>query len=164
LNNEYESDTPATAPAESAPEWKPRVYAVPPAPAQVAAAREAERKLRYAPWLTEVFAKMVTTRPLSDDERRTLRLYSDILALWALCETPACRRERACRGSEPDCFGTVGDLVPACALPFLAGFVIGQLDRLPFEDMLAQLPEGTVQHWAAWHAAVARIVDRPRGS
>ncbi|MGE0750055.1 MAG: hypothetical protein AB7K64_05650 [Variibacter sp.] len=159
-----DASPPPPAPVGRAPEWEPRVYAVPPSPAQVAAAREAERKLRYEPWLTEIFAKMATTGPLSHEERHALRLYSDMLALWALCEEPACRRERTCRGSEPHCFGAVGDLVPACALPFLAGFVAGQLDGVAFDAMLAQLPEGAVQHWAIWHAAVARIVERPHRS
>ncbi|MBN8957022.1 MAG: hypothetical protein J0H17_10700 [Rhizobiales bacterium] len=52
--------------------------------------------------------------------------------------------------------------MPVCALPFLAGFVDGQRERLPFDVMLARLPEGAAQHWAAWHAAVAQIVARPR--
>ncbi len=150
------------APADSAQEWEPRVFAAPSSPAEDAAAREAERRLRCEPWLTEILDRMATAQPLSDEERRTLRLHSDILALWALCEKAACRRARTCRGREPLCFGAVGDLVPVCALPFLAGFVAGQLERLPFDAMLARLPEGAAQHWAAWHAAVARIVAPPR--
>lgn len=151
----------AQSPAPDAtPEWEPRVLTLPLSPAQAAAAREAERRLRLEPWLTEVFARMATTQPLSDRELHALRVLSDLLALWALCEAPACRREGTCRGSEPHCFGDVGDLVPVCALPFLAGFVAGQLDRLPFDAMLARLPRGTLQHWFAWHAAVAQITGR----
>jgi hypothetical protein len=138
------------------------VFAAPLSEAQHDAWREVARRERYEPWLTEIFARMATVQPLTDAERRTLRLYSDILALWALCEEPACRRERTCRGNEPHCFGAVGDLVPVCALPFLAGLVAGQMERLPFDAMLARLPEGAAQHWATWHAAVAQIVARPR--
>jgi hypothetical protein len=154
--------SPPPAPAERTQEWEPRVFAVPLSAEQQADWHEVARRERYEPWLTEIFARMATVQPLTEEERRTLRLYSDILALWALCEEPACRRERTCRGSEPHCFGAVGDLVPVCVLPFLAGLVAGQMERLPFDTMMARLPEGAAQHWAAWHAAVAQIVARPR--
>jgi hypothetical protein len=92
---------------------------------------------------------------------KSARHVSDMMALWALCEQPACRKLGRCRAVPLTCLKECIELVPDGAGAFVFALFEGKDEGLPFEEALARVPEELGEEWRNWHNAVTRITGRP---
>jgi hypothetical protein len=81
------------------------------------------------------------TSPLTPAERaaaetRVLRWLSDLIRLYGLCASPACRRAHRCHGEPRDCLPRYAPLVPEDAVAGAEAMIHGRWHRLSFEEMI----------------------------
>ena len=69
--------------------------------------------------------------------------WSRILATWRLCDKPACRRARVCRGAGRACLKEKFPQLPTAAREWFMGYVWHRLEQFTFEEAMANLEAAT---------------------
>jgi len=86
---------------------------------------------------------------------RSAHGWSKLLATWRLCDNAACRRARVCRGQGHACFKAKLPLLPEPVRDWFMGYLWHKQERIPFDDMLANLEEsGHGQALRDWQGGV----------
>ena len=92
------------------------------------------------------------------------RAFSDIYALWCLCDGATCRRAGRCAGDPQHCLGTLLPLVSGDVFDEGSRMFEAQLQGLSFDELLRRYPDG-LPSLSRWTLAVTRRVGtrrRPR--
>ena len=89
------------------------------------------------------------------------RNYSDLMALWALCEQRTCRKLGRCRAVPLTCLRDCMELVPQGAGAFVLALFGGKDQGFSFDEALARIPDDLHEEFSIWHQAVTRMTGRP---
>ena len=92
----------------------------------------------------------------SPPRAETLRVWGDMLLIWALCPRQACQRARRCRGDARICVPQHVKMLPEGVRQWFAGVGAAQQAGKTFDEAMAWL-DATEAGDALrdWHAAVA---------
>ena len=70
----------------------------------------------------------------------TLRITANLLCLWGLCASAACRRAKGCKGNPGDCVTRYAPLVPEDARYGVLAIACAANDGVSNDDMRAAAP------------------------